>query len=388
MIDDIYLSLSMELYEKGSWDKDTFIKRVKLYAKEKNMNMNAIDSFIKRVTKTHEYTIQDKRKFLAVVTLDGEELKYGDIANLMSDEQIEQFFGVEEERLGKEQIDKFFQQEDIKKEVEKDKVNEEHRQIVKVVKKSASKNVQERKNEETKIIGNLTLTDIKNGNFVKDDLRGKTAHEYISKLNKLVDAVDKDSFSQVYDALKKNISETYAKMFEEEWNEKQFYKQENEESVQITNTVVVPPLIFDEPKTNSSNVENIVAEPVKEELDNMPETEEEFEVQTENITKVESDSNVKNVEVSNERLNKLKKGKGKVINYFLKSAITISALLLIHPLESIPLIGGYLYFASEIKNGRFSPEKPVGKAIKKVVETIMNIGISKDELENERGKSR
>jgi len=69
MTNDMYLSLAIELFEKGTWSKEVFIKRIILYAKEKNMNMADIDEIIDRLTKPKEYTIEEKRKFLSLVTI-------------------------------------------------------------------------------------------------------------------------------------------------------------------------------------------------------------------------------------------------------------------------------------------------------------------------------
>ena len=69
----------------------------------------------------------------------------------------------------------------------------------------------------------------------------------------------------------------------------------------------------------------------------------------------------------------------------------VAALKLLNPIAGIGLVGGYMYFASEIKCGNFNPTNPIGKAIKSTVEKIMYIGMGKDkkeELEKEGGKTR
>ena len=53
-------------------------------------------------------------------------------------------------------------------------------------------------------------------------------------------------------------------------------------------------------------------------------------------------------------------------------------------LNSLLVIGGYLYFANRIKNGRFNPENPIGKGVKATVEKIMNLGLPKKEKEREK----
>ena len=305
MTDDIYLSLAAELFEKGTWSKEVFIKRVMLYAKEKNISEDLINEYIARVTKTKEYTIEEKKRFLSVVTLDGKELKYGDVINSMSDEMIEKIYQSEEDVLGKDRIDKFFEIEASKEKIIKEEENKEvaepqkepHRQVVKVVRKK------------------VEASDL-------NDLNNKP-----------------------------------------------------EETPEKTTLSVEP--------------EVLVVPPIDElEIKDMPDTEEEFAKQAENITKAEKDSNVTQVEVAPERIEKLKKNKGKVINYFLKTAIVVGSVILLNPGNTLIGVAGYLYFSNKIKKGEFNPENMVGKAIKKTVEKIMYMGMPKQELENEGSKVR
>ena len=116
-----------------------------------------------------------------------------------------------------------------------------------------------------------------------------------------------------------------------------------------------------------------------------PETEEEYEKIQENIAGAESDSNVRHVEASAERINKLKSTKKKVINYFLKGAIVICAVALLNPVNASLAVGGYLILANKIKDGTYNPKGHFGKAVGDVVKKIMNIGMGKEE---ERGRSK
>lgn len=116
----------------------------------------------------------------------------------------------------------------------------------------------------------------------------------------------------------------------------------------------------------------------------MPDSEEEFQEQARNITGPEEDSSVRQENASPERIEKLKKSKGKAKSFFIKSAIVVAAVLLLNPVYSIGGTLGYLYFANEIKNGRFDPKNSIGKAVKHVVEKVMNLGMPKD-IEMEEG---
>ena len=244
MISDMYLNLAKELYEKTVWDKETFKRKVTIYAQTQNMDMDKINEFIKSVLNEKEYTIEEKKAFLANVKLNDTELKYGNVLGYFDDDMIEKLYEEEVKNMTEEQIDEIHK-----------------------------------------------------------------ASEYDIEVNEI-------------------------------------RRQE------------------------------------------MPETEEEFEEQAENITRPENESTVTRVNASPERIEKLRKGKGKVLNFFLKTGIVVASVLLLNPVYSIPMIGGYLYFASEIKNGRYNPTKPFGQAIKNTVEKIMYMGMSKEAKEEERGKVR
>jgi len=286
MNEDMYLNLAVELYEKGSWDKDVFIKRVMLYASEKNIDPKAIEQFIKRVIKEPEYTIEQKRKILSMITLDGVELKYGDAAHSMNDEMVEKFYELEEKALGKDKVSELLDFKNLIHDLDLNKSSDINNSSGEVVKQE----IEEKKEE------------------VVSPLNPITTHE-VSDADEVVDS-----------------------------------------------------------------------EP------DMPETEEEFVEAAEKITSTEKDSAVKTVSVTPERLEKLKKSKGKIKNYFLKTAIIVVAVTFLAPIESIALIGGYCYFAEKIKNGTFNPENIVGKAVKKAVEKVMYLGMNK---ENEKdGKTK
>ena len=138
---------------------------------------------------------------------------------------------------------------------------------------------------------------------------------------------------------------------------------------------------------NIFNISNEVGneDSKEEQVSEMPETEKEFENINKNTTTPEKDSTVTRVNASPERINKLKKQKKKIINYFIKGAIVVTTLAIISPIESIPLIGGYLILANKIKAGTFNPKTKVGEAAKKIVEAIMNVGLDKD-MEGEKTK--
>lgn len=430
MNNDIYLNLAVDLYNNGTWDKETLIRRVTLYAKEKNIDMTAINAFLDRLTKVKEYTIEDKRKILSVIKLGEDELKYGDVVNTMADDMVEKFYNVEENSLGKDRIEKYYELATNTKAGIKQN-EEEKKPVVPTIPEP-----KELTPKDIMIHGDVSLEDIMYGRYTPDDILGMTEKDSDEIFDKLVSSVDKNSFSLVVQNLKGNIGIDYTRKFVEEWSKahsseissdiKEEPKNNGlhapeplEDTKEKIPTFHVPkPIIPEAPK-----VENVVVPPFagfehrKEEtpvfhvpdstdLDdekegpvvvpsfaelNMPETEEEYKKQEEKFTKPEKDSSVRKVNISPERLAKLKKSKAKVLNFAIKTAIMVAAFALINTPSAMILTVGYMYFANAIKNGEFNPKNSVGKAIKNSVEKVMYIGMTKkerEELEKEGGRTR
>lgn len=289
MDNDAYLNLAVELYQKGNWSEEVFIKRVSQYAVENGIDKLAISELFKRVIKKKEYTIDEKRNFLSYLKFDNDEAKYGDAVEFMTDEMIEKFYELEVSKMDEKTIEEYH----------------------------------------------------------------KLSHEEIEKQS-----------AQVSGSSDLNNSET------------------NEEHAGDTSDEEQP----QEEVENGQNVENSNVDGSSD--SDMPESEEEFQEQAQNITGPEEDSSVKQENASPERIEKLKKSKGKVKSFFIKSAIVVSAVLLLNPVYSIGGTLGYLYFANEIKNGRFNPKNPIGQAVKHVVEKVMNLGMPKDKEKEEGGKTK
>jgi len=385
-MDDIYLNLAVELYQNGTWNKEIFEKKVLLYAKDKEIKDKDIKEFINRVLKPKEMTIDEKKEYLSKVTFDGVELKYGDVIEAMSDETIEKFYELEMSRSSVNEA--------TKKE-EKKLVNLKEMQAEEEVKKN------EYTNEEDSIL-KVSVEDIKNGNYSADDILGITEKDADELFETLVNVVKPEDFNKVVYSLRERLGKDYSSTFAIAWAKKHSNdmdkinleeKEETFEASEVNNEEIS--ISREEPQEEAPNVEvvetnEVVVPKIEFEESDMPETEEEFVSQAENITKKEEDSNVRKVEASSERINKLKKNKGKIINYFLKTTIVVAAVTLLTFPSAAASIGGYLYFSNRIKNGNFNPgdKNLVGKAVKSVVEKIMYMGMSKEEIENEKGKTR
>lgn len=430
MNNDIYLNLAVDLYNNGTWDKETLIRRVTLYAREKNIDMAAINAFLDRLTKVKEYTIEDKRKILSVIKLGEDELKYGDVVNTMADDVVEKFYNVEENSLGKDRIEKYYELATNTKAGIKQS-EEEKKHVVPTIPEP-----KELTPKDIMIHGDVSLEDIMYGRYTTDDILGMTEKDSDEIFDKLVSSVDKNSFSLVVQNLKGNIGIDYTRKFVEEWSKahsseissgikeepknNDLHTPEPLEDVKKEKPIfhIPKPIIPDAPKTESAVVppfagfehkkektpvfhvpdstdleaekEGPVVVPSFAEF-NMPESEEEYKEQEEKITKPEKDSSVRKVNISPERLAKLKKTKAKVLNFAIKTAMMVAAFALINTPSAIILTGGYMYFANAIKNGEFNPKNSIGKAIKNSVEKVMYIGMTKkerEELEKEGGRAR
>ena len=107
MDNDAYLNLAVELYQKGNWSEEVFIKRVSQYAVENGIDKLAISELFKRVIKKKEYTIDEKRNFLSYLKFDNDEAKYGDAVEFMTDEMIEKFYELEVSKMDEKTIEEY-----------------------------------------------------------------------------------------------------------------------------------------------------------------------------------------------------------------------------------------------------------------------------------------
>lgn len=494
MTEDMYLNLAIELFKKGTWSKDVFIKKVTLYAKDKNMDIKEIEELISKVTNKIEYTIDDKRSILSNIKISGDELKYGDVVNLMSNDDIERFFELEKDSLNnfnvenettvEEIVPEFTQEVELIEEVKvidyntelfgnksiNDIINgdyepfdllgnsdsekeERFNSLIQNVKEEdlrsvASSLAQKMKpaycfyfryeweklnknttelldtneekidskaeenleteiieevktiNNNTKLFGNKSINDVIYGNYEPSDLLGDSDSEKEERFNLLIQNVKAEDLRSVANSLIKKMNPTYCLSFTLEWEK--LHKEEanfvnSDEENQIIEEEVKDKTNVEENKENLAEEKEIFAKESTIVIpkisfeaygeDDLPTTEEEYKEQAGKLSRTEKDSIVRKIEISPERLAKLKKTKNKAINCFLKTAMVILAFNFMNPILASGTVLGYMYFAEEIKCGTFNPTNFVGKAIKYTVEKVMNIGIKKDK-ENERGKAK
>ena len=268
MTEDMYLSLAIELFEKGTWSKEVFIRRITLYAKEKNIDMAVIDEIIDRLTKSKEYTIEEKRRFLSLVTISGDELKYGNAALEMTDDMVERFYEMEKESLDKDKFEMLHNMEETNNEV----VEEEVREVIENVETDEEKENQIKqvwnkkkevfvldgeKDEEIEVIGNeafvipveieennneetfhwnKSIKDIIYGNYTAKDLLGSSDIEKEKIFNYLVENVKLEELRDVANSLINKMEPTYCLNFTIEWEK--IHKEELndlEEPIEVVN---------------------------------------------------------------------------------------------------------------------------------------------------------
>ena len=372
MEDDIFLSTAIDLFKGGVWNEETFRRQVLTHAKESGLDEKAVNDLLIRVIPVKDFTLEDKRSFLKNVKFKNGDLKYPNAVNDMPDVTVEKIFEAERKSLSDDEVRKIIKNEIEEKE---DKKAEQQKEETKVeivnpilnrLEVSKEEKKETPKNEAKVEVVNPILDRLEVSKEKEETPRNEAKVEVVNPiLNRLEVSKEKEETPKLV------IPKIELPKAEE--------KKEN------------PVLERLEVRTNNKEVK----EPIKVEgseiktnpiLDRLaPETNEEFENIHKNTTNPEKDSSVRKVEASPERIEKLKKKKSKVINYFIKGAIIVTTVLLLHPIESIPLIGGYLYLSGKIQDGTFNPKTKAGKAAKNIVESIMNIGMKKEE---ERGKTK
>ena len=346
MEDDIFLSTAIDLFKGGVWNEETFRRQVLTHAKESGLDEKAVNDLLIRVIPVKDFTLEDKRSFLKNIKFKNGDLKYPNAVNDMPDVTVEKIFEAERKSLSDDEVRKIIKNEIEEKE---DKKAEQQKKETKV-------------EIVNPILDRLEVPKEEKKETPKNEAKVEVVNPILNRL-------------EVPNEKKETPKLVVPKIELPKAEEKKENPVLERLKVKTNNEEVKDPIKVDgsEIKTN----------PILDRL--APETNEEFENIHKNTTNPEKDSSVRKVEASPERIEKLKKKKSKVINYFIKGAIIVTTVLLLHPIESIPLIGGYLYLSGKIQDGTFNPKTKAGKAAKNIVESIMNVGMKKDE---ERGKTK
>ena len=401
MNDDMYLSLVVDLYKSGAWNKETVIKKLTLYAQEKNdpQISDFVDNFVRSLN--YEYTIDQKKIFLANIKLmNDDELKYGDAVDNMSEDTINRIYAYEVENLSKEEIERLdnIVVGTLEPEIEEINIPNdwytplEHEDDVKVGNWYAPLNTEEK---------------IKLMQDQIEELVAKSKESELARVNETLNLVEE----------KPVVSEERIKLVEDQIEELVEKSKESEiiivdENLQhgeeLKEETEVDPYDFSfqvpelEPVSENleGDSEEVVVD-VEDDLTNvdtdtvvigdifgMAETEEEFQNVAYNLNSFENDSSVEHVEATKDRIENLKMSKGKVKNYFLKTAIVVSIFALSSFTSTVPVVAGYLIIANQIQKGKFNPKNKFESVLKSTFEKFMYMGMSPEEIQEERGKSR
>ena len=339
---DSYLNLAEELYYNKTWTREEFINRVSSYGKDNSIDENIISDFIREVfTKElgNEYSIEEKRAFLAAVTFKDGTLKYGEAVKFLEDARVEKCYEVESNELGPDETERLH----------------------------------------NKLKGVSTPQVDPNGYRIVGGERTVIAPER----NPLPRPVQPQNPQVDPNAYRNAGGER---------------------------TVVDPQRTQGQtPETDPNAYRNVGGERTQTRPNaatstpqhNEPQTNEDYERVLRNITEPEPESDVRQVHASEERINKLKKSKPRVMRYFLKSAFVVlvssAALYMLLGFSGpVVAVGGYAVLASRIKNGKFNPQGNIGKFLKASAETVFfgnkykkeKVEYEKELAKEERGRSR
>jgi len=398
MNDDMYLSLVAELYENGTWTKEIVRKKLKLYAEENNIDNSIIEDLIQRITMEKEYSLEEKKAFLSVIRLmDGKELKYGDVVDSMSDDTIERMYQFEVSSLSSDKIEELHDLAGFKSSQEK--MNESVDEVSAELKKEkyiAPANWYTPYEKTVPWYEPLNAEEVKHNDEVveKETVMKPVIENATISAKPAAVELDIPIITPIVD----NITTQKEQVDFEPGMPSIDPIVENvrieEEPVTLEKTVIpsISEMVLEPNPEEGINVENepIIIGDIFNSVDipDMAQTEEEFKEVEKNINSPEKDSTVRKVDASEERINKLKKGKGKVINYFVKTAIIVAGIALVDPISTGILTFGYLHFAKKIENGEFIPKNKFQELVKNTIEKIMYVGMNKDVVEEERGKTR
>ena len=101
---DLYLSVLVSSYNQGILNKEQFKNKIVLYAKSIGLDESFIMDFYNRIVKK-EFTFEEKKQFLSLIKFDGtDELKYGNLVDVISDENIENLFETEKKKFDDNEI--------------------------------------------------------------------------------------------------------------------------------------------------------------------------------------------------------------------------------------------------------------------------------------------
>lgn len=405
---DLYLSVLVSSYNQGILNKEQFKNKIVLYAKSIGLDESFIMDFYNRIVKK-EFTFEEKKQFLSLIKFDGtDELKYGNLVDVISDENIENLFETEKKKF-------------------------DDNEIINIL--SSNKNV----NEGESVLEKSELEKADSmDNQINEEINDGTFKEVSGELQENVEEHNKDVFpdlnsefvddlSKIYEGEQEVDSDKTLKKSSDDLNGvEEFHIQKNVGDSFIPSAdfplhdIDIPQL--DETHTSSVNYDE-KKDPVDEKKldyeikdgftfgkktpskkgsaidfgsiidsvngDNSGVYSEEEYVNThDNLTREEDDSSVKFVPTTKERIEKLKKQKKSLKTWFLQIGLVVLGFYIFNPISMGVTIAGYNLLASKIKDGSFEPKNKFEERAKDVIESIMYIGTDMHKLKAQERKER
>lgn len=417
---DLYLSVLVSSYNQGILNKEQFKNKMVLYAKSIGLDESFIMDFYNRIVKK-EFTFEEKKQFLSLIKFDGtDELKYGNLVDVISDENIENLFETEKKKFDDNEIINILSSnknvnegESVLEKFELEKADSMDNQINEEINDGTFKEVSGELQENVEEHNKDVFPDL-NSEFVDD----------LSKIYEGEQEVYSDSHTDVLvDSDDKNLP----KLKEEGLN--------GEEGLHISKNVgdsFIPSADFplhdidipqlDETHTSSVNYDE-KKDPVDEKkldyeikdgftfgkktpnkkgsaidfgsiIDSVNGdnsgvySEEEYVNTRDNLTREEDDSSVKFVPTTKERIEKLKKQKKSLKTWFLQIGLVVLGFYIFNPISMGVTIAGYNLLASKIKDGSFEPKNKFEERAKDVIESIMYIGTNMNKLKAQERKEK
>lgn len=397
---DLYLSVLVSSYNQGILNKEQFKNKIVLYAKSIGLDESFIMDFYNRIVKK-EFTFEEKKQFLSLIKFDGtDELKYGNLVDVISDENIENLFETEKKKF-------------------------DDNEIINIL--SSNKNAIE--NETTLDASELEKVDSMD-NQINEEINDGTFKEVSGELQENVEEHNKDVFPDLNSEFVDDLSKIYEG--EQEVDSNKTLKKSSdglngEEGLHIPKNVgdsFIPSADFplhdidipqlDETHTSSVNYDE-KKDPVDEKkldyeikdgftfgkktpskkgsaidfgsiIDSVNAdnsgvySEEEYAKADDNLTREEDDSSVKFVPTTKERIEKLKKQKKSLKTWFLQIGLVVLGFYIFNPISMGVTIAGYNLLASKIKDGSFEPKNKFEEKVKDIIESIMYIGTDMNKL--------
>ena len=405
---DLYLSVLVSSYNQGILNKEQFKNKIVLYAKSIGLDESFIMDFYNRIVKK-EFTFEEKKQFLSLIKFDGtDELKYGNLVDVISDENIENLFETEKKKFDDNEIINMLSSnknmnegESVLEKSELEKVDSMDNQINEEINDGTFKEVSEELQENVEEHNKDVFPDL-NSEFV-DDLskiyEGEQEVDSNKTLKKSLDGLN--GVEELH--IPKNVGDSFIPSADfplhdidipqlDEIHTSSVNYDEKKDSVdeKKLDYEIKDGFTFGKktPSKKGSAIDfGSIIDSVNGDNSGVY-SEEEYAKANDNLTREEDDSSVKFVPTTKERIEKLKKQKKSLKTWFLQIGLVVLGFYIFNPISMGVTIAGYNLLASKIKDGSFEPKNKFEERAKDVIESIMYIGTDMHKLKAQERKEK